>query len=526
MNKNKKTNLPMILVILDGWGAAPPGKGNAVTIARTPVFDGLLKKYPSTMLYAHGAYVGLPAGQVGNSEAGHMNIGAGRVVEQDSVKIEKTIADGTFYRNPAFLEAIAHAKKHKSAVHLMGMISNEMSPHSDPKHLAGLLELVRRNAVKDVYLHLFTDGRDSPRYASLELVKELEKKLKANEKIATIMGRYYAMERTKRWNITEKAYNALVAATGRQADCPEAAIVESHNRGETDEFIEPCAIRDGKKILPRIKDGDSIIFFNLRSDRARQLAKAFVQKEFNKKNFGSFKRKKFLKSLRFISMTDFGPDLDFILTAFPAVILKNTLPVVLKNLRQLYLAEGEKYAHVTYFLNGGYANPVDGEIRQVIPSPDVKSYDRTPLMRSAELKDSVLKNLKAGKYDFTFLNFAAPDMIGHTGNLQAGIQCCEGVDRLLGEIVAAYAKAGGTALITADHGNIEEMENAKTGEVDTEHSVNLVNFILVNDDFKKIKLRNKGSLSDVAPTILDILKIDKPAEMTGKSLIKKYEKTK
>ena len=534
LSKPKKNVLPMILVILDGWGLAKPDQGNAVTLAKTPTMNGLVRKYPHAELSASGKSVGLPPLQSGNSEAGHINIGAGRIVEQDVTVISKSINDGTFFKNAGFLEAIRQVKKNKSRLHLMGMVSDGMSAHSDPDHLLALLSFIRINKIEEVYLHLFTDGRDSPKYASLKLIEDIEKVLRKNEVIATVMGRFYAMDRKKTWDRTEKAYNAIVDGAAKKAESAPAAITESYNRGESDEFVEPYIITKNGKPLQRIGDGDSVIFFNLRSDRARQFAKVFVQKDFTKLNPGSFLRKKVLKDLVFVTMTDFGPDLGDILTAYPSVDLKAALPMALKNLSQLYIAESEKYAHVTYFFNGGYADPIDGESRFVIPSPNVKSYDSTPAMRSKELAKAVVDNLtslnsslKGGqgrlswKYDFTVLNIAAPDMIGHTGNLAVGVECCHLVDEYLGQIVKAYTRLGGTVLITADHGNVEEMINLKTGEIDTEHSCNPVPFILVNNQLKeKIKLRPGGVLGDIAPTILELLGLVKPKEMTGKSLIK------
>jgi 2,3-bisphosphoglycerate-independent phosphoglycerate mutase len=522
--------LPMILVILDGWGIAKPNRGNAISLAKTPTMSGLVKKYPNTLLAASGKAVGLPSLRSGNSEAGHTNIGAGRVVEQDVVKISKSINDGTFFKNASFIEAIRHLEDNKSRLHLMGMISSGMSAHSDPDHLLALLSLAKTHNVKEVYLHLFTDGRDSPKYAALKLAGDLQKIFRNGEAIATIMGRYYAMDRKKTWARTEQAYDALTSGLGRKAASVQAAITESYNRGDDDEFIEPYVITERGKPLPRISNGDSVIFFNLRSDRARQISKVFVQKDFSRLNPGSFPRKKTPKDLLFVAMTDFGPDLDNILTAYPSVDLKQTLPLALKDLSQLYLAESEKYAHATYFFNGGYANPIAGERRQLIPSPDVRSYDETPTMSSKELTAAAVGNLtprrsfgeaRNWRYDFTVLNFAAPDMIGHTGNLAAGIKCCHEVDGYLGEIVKTYLSAGGTVLITADHGNIEEMINLKTGEIDTEHSTNPVPFILASDRLgNKIKLRSDGVLGDIAPTILELLAIKKPKEMTRKSLIK------
>ena len=512
----------MILVILDGWGIAPPSKGNAVTLSRTPVMDAITKKYPYTLLKASGRSVGLPLKQPGNSEAGHMNLGAGRVVDQDAVIITKSINDGTFFKNPAFLAAIKNVREKKSNLHIMGMLSNGESAHSDPDHLLALLTLARLQKIHNVYLHLFTDGRDSPRYDGLKLVQDIKKGFKNGEAIATIMGRYYAMDRRKKWFNTEKAFNALVLGKGRKSESVEAAITESYNRGDSDEFIEPYVIIRKGKPLPRISNNDSVIFFNLRSDRARQLAKTFVQKNFCEKNAACFIPAKRLKNIVFIAMTDFGPDLGNIISAFPSADIKDTLPMVLKDVSQAYIAETEKYAHVTYFFNGGYAGRVNGEEQFMIPSPDVKSYDETPLMSSAALADAVILNLKEKKYDFTVLNLAAPDMIGHTGNLKAGIECVAGVDKCLGKIIDAYKKAGGTILVTADHGNIEEMINLATGEINTEHSSNPVPFVLVNDSLKKIALRSGRVLSDVAPTALALLGIKKPPLMKGESLIKSH----
>ncbi len=523
MEKGEKTNnLPLILLILDGWGIAKPNKGNAVALAHTPTMDGLVRKYASTKLYAHGRHVGLPRNQVGNSEAGHVNIGAGRLVVQDAVKITKSISDGTFFKNSAFLGAVRHVKKLSSKVHIMGLLSNGQSPHSDPEHLYAIVDLLRQNGIENIHLHLFTDGRDSPKYAALNLIDDLEKRVGIYVKTATIMGRYYAMDRKKSWTNTEIAYNAIVLGEGRAAKTAKTAITQAYNRGESDEYIQPYII--GTAGQAGINDGDSIIFFNLRSDRARQLTKAFVQKDFNALNKGAFKRKKILQHLYYVAMTDFGPDLDDILTAYPSMDLKETLPMRLKELKQLYIAETEKYAHVTYFFNGGYSGTVAGEDHLLIPSPNVKSYDATPPMSSIKLAKTVIDNLKKGrgkrpKYDVTVLNFAAPDMVGHTGNLTAGIACCSAVDRCVRDIVKAYLKKNGTVLITADHGNIEKMVNLATGEVYTEHTTNLVPFIIVNHKFKhKKKLRSGGALCDISPTILKLLDRKKPKEMKGKPL--------
>lgn len=525
METNKKNIRPTILIILDGWGLARPNRGNAIALAKTPNIDELTKAFPYTKLEASGKFVGLPPGQDGNSEAGHMNIGAGRIAEQDSVRISKNINNGTFFRNPAFMEAIRHVQKNKSNIHLIGMLGNNMTAHSDPDHLIALLTLLKKNGIHNVNLHLFTDGRDSPKYSALKLLNDLEKTFSNNESINTIMGRFFAMDRKKVWARTERAYNALVLGSCQGDDCrmaesSEAAITEAYNRGESDEFIKPyIMVKDGK-LTPRVSDNDSVIFFNLRSDRARQIAKVFVQDDFNKLNPGAFKRKKILKNLRFVAMTDFGPDLDHILSAFPSPDLLATLPMQLRDIRQLYIAENEKYAHVTYFFNGGFADPVAGESRILIPSPDVQSYDSTPAMSSDLLAKAVIDNLKNNKFDFTTLNFAAPDMVGHTGNLKAAITCCSAVDKYVGQIVKAYLKVDGTVIISADHGNIEQMINLKTGEIDTEHTTNQVPFIVVNNNLKnKLKLKSNGILGDIAPTILNLLEVGKPKEMGRQSLI-------
>lgn len=503
-------NLPLILIIMDGWGIAPAFKGNAVTLAKTPNLNKLWKNFPHTILQAAGREVGLPPGQDGNSEAGHLNLGAGRIVEQDAVRISRAINTGIFAKNAAFQEAIKHVRKHKSRLHLMGMLGNEMSAHAYPDHLYALLALMEREGVFPVYLHLFTDGRDSPQHAAIDFLKKLRSVFYNKEIIATIMGRYYAMERNKRWLITEKAYNLLTLGQGEKASSPEEAILRAYNRKETDEFIQPTIIN--KKGL--IQDEDAVIFFNLRSDRTRQLTKAFIQKNFNEKNPGSFKRKKILKNLEFIAMTDFGPDLDHVLTAFPGEDLKNTLPFVLQNFRQLYIAESEKYAHVTFFFNGGYADPVAGEKRIKVPSPDCSCYDEKPEMSAKEISKIVLKDLAKNNFDFYTINFANPDMVGHTGNLKATIQACECVDEQVGKITRATLKHNGLVIITADHGNAEEMLNIKTGEVDTEHSTNPVPLIITK---KKIRLK-KGILGNIAPTIIKLLNLKKPKEMNKESL--------
>lgn len=522
-NKNPKKT-PLVLLILDGWGLAPKSSGNAIELAHKPNFDRLWKNHPHTILKASGKFVGLPPTQHGNSEAGHMNLGAGRVVDQDAVHISKEISTGQFFKNAAFAAACKHIKENKSDLHLMGMLSNNQSAHADPDHLLALLACTRIHKIKNVYLHLFTDGRDSPPHSALKLVSALMRQLKNREVgdklygewIATISGRFWAMDRKKDWSRTEAAYNAMVLGKGRYAISPQAAITEAYNRSESDEFIPPYVIKRHDKPVAKIKDNDAVVFFNLRSDRARQLAKPFVQKNFNNPNNpGAFKRKKILNNLLFVAMTDFGPDLDSILTAYPSIDVINSLPRIIDGRKQLYISEKEKFAHVTYFFNGGYADPVAGEDRIMVPSPDVISYDLKPEMSVKMITSRVLKLLT--KYSFIVINFANADMVGHTGNLKATIKAVEAVDESLGEVYHAVLAKGGTLVVTADHGNAEKMIDLKTGEVYTEHTSNPVPLIIIEPNNLKRRLRH-GKLGDVAPTILKLMNISKTKEMTGKAL--------
>ncbi len=515
---------PVVLLILDGWGLAPKSPANAIELAKKPNFDRLWKNYPHTQLQASGRFVGLPDHQFGNSEAGHMNIGAGRVVDQDAVYICKEISTGKFFKNLAFETAYNHIEKHHSNLHLMGMLSNGQSAHADPDHLLALLAWSRKKKIKNVYLHLFTDGRDSPPHSALKSVEALIRGLRhkevnhhefSGEWIATITGRYYAMDRKKDWAKTAAAYNAIVLGKGAVARSPQAAITQAYNRGESDEFIPPYIIKRNGKPIGTVQNGDAIIFFNLRSDRARQLAKPFVQQDFNKLNPGAFTRKKVLKDIEFVAMTDFGPDLDHILSAYPSPDVVDTLPLIIDGRKQLYIAEKEKYAHTTYFFNGGYANPLAGEDRISIPSPNVVSYDHKPEMSVYKITNAVLKNLK--NYQFIVINFANPDMVGHTGNMPACIKAIEHVDICLGKLQQAIAKLKGTLIVTSDHGNAEKMIDLETDEMYTEHTGNPVPFIIVEPAKRKLNLK-KGKLADVAPTILKLMGIQKPKVMTGRAL--------
>jgi len=525
MIKKDIKNKPTILLILDGFGLADPkNPGNAITPETAPNIFGYMKKYPNSKVVAHGEKVGLFPGQQGNSEAGHINIGAGRIVKQDIVQISDAIHDGTFYKNEAFKQAVYHVKKYNTAVHIMGLLTDGNSAHARPEHLYAMLEYFRREEVEKVYLHLFTDGRDSSPHGAVEFLRELRGHMLAHEKIATIMGRVYAMDRNKIWKRIQKAYDAMVLGKGCVATSAEDALSQSYNRNETDEFICPTVIVEKKsstsskhsKPVATIKDNDAIFFINARSDRAREITKTFVQKDFNKKNKGAFRRTKTPKNIRFVAMTDFGPDIDSIMTAFPSPDLDNTLPMALKNKRQLYIAESEKYAHVTYFMNGGYADHVAGEIRMKVESKNVLSYKEKPEMSAIEITDEVIRYLD--KVDFICVNFANADMVGHSGDLEAAKKAIKTVDRCVAKIMDELLKRDGQMLITADHGNADEMINLKTKEVMTEHTINPVPCIFISNDLKGIKMKN-GILADIAPTILKIMKVEKLKDMTGRSLI-------
>lgn len=516
MSKFKTT----LLMIVDGWGIGnPKDPGNPITPKSAPNYFAALKKYPNCQLEASGESVGLFKGQEGNSEAGHLNLGAGRVVKQDALFISDAIDDGTFFKNNAFHEAIHHIKKYKTAAHLMGLLSNHNSAHSCPEHLEALLELLHREKIKNVYLHLFTDGRDSGQYEAHKHLRLLEKFFHGNEKIATVMGRFYAMDRNKDWDRTKQAYEAMVLGKGCAVSSIEEALRSAYNNGDTDEFVCPTIITENNHPVATIKDNDAIFFFNLRSDRARQITKAFVQPNFKEVNPGAFARTKHPKNIRFVALSDFGPDLPGVLTAFPSRDVANSLTQVLCPRKQMYIAESEKFAHITYFFNGGYAQHFCDEKWVKIASPEVKNYEDKPEMSAKLLADYVVGAIESGEYEFMAMNFANMDMVGHTGNFAAGQKAVSAVDAELGRIIKVLIKNGGQAIITADHGNIEEMINADSGEPDTEHSTVPVPFILINSRVKAPRKLPDGKLANVAPTILKIMGIKQPAEMTAKSLI-------
>ncbi len=512
---------PLIFTIIDGFGIAPPSDTNPISLANMANFDFLWDNYPHTTLKASGTAVGILPNQVGNSEAGHMNIGAGRIVKQDILRIHESIDDGSFYHNPALVQCFYHTKKHKSKIHIIGLLSGPNSGHSHPKHLYALLHFFRLRGVKNIYLHLFTDGRDTGPYDSVKLLENLQKRLLPGEKIVFLGGRLY-LDRKKDWKKTQKAYNALVLGEADRFLDPVEYVKKSHSKGTTDEYIEPaCLAGSRNNPVGLIKNYDGIVFFNLRSDRARQLTKPFIQEKFNKMNPGAFKRKKILKNISFVAMTDFGPDLDSVLTAFPSPDVRDTFPVAMKKHRQLYLAESEKFAQVTYFFNGGFTDPVAGEERMKVESPYVANYALHPEMSTDKLVDIIYERILKDKNDVIVVNFANADMVGHTGNLQAGIRACKKVDEALGKIYKLIKKKKGTLVITSDHGNIEVTSDASFHNPNTSHDKNPVPFMIISDDkkIKNIKLREDGVLGNVAPTILDIFDINKPEAMTCDSLV-------
>jgi len=525
---------PIILIILDGWGINPEIQGNAIAQSNTPTIKKLDQFYPSISLQASGIAVGLPWGEMGNSEVGHLNLGSGRVIYQNLPKITLAIRDKTFFKNKAFLEAIEHTRKNNSALHIMGLLSNG-GVHSHIDHLEALLKLAKRESVKKLFIHPFTDGRDTSPTEGVKFIAALEKEMDELKigKISTICGRYYAMDRKKNWDRTQKAYDSLTIGVGIKKENAIKAIKDSYEKDITDEFIEPTIIKpkvnidsesNNEQTTGLISDNDAVVFFNFREDRARQLTKAFVLRDFK-----GFERKKVVKNLCFVSMTEYEKNLPTIV-AFPTKKINWPIARVISEngLQQLHIAETEKYAHITYFFNGGREKPFKGEDRILIPSPQVATYDQKPEMSAPEITRRLLFEIKTNKYDFIVVNFANLDMVGHTGNLKAAIQAAEAIDGCLKQIIEATLNQGGGLIITADHGNAEEMINLKTGEILTEHTTNLVPFWLVIPQNRKPEDKNKieypktlprGILADVAPTILELMKLKKPAEMTGKSLM-------
>ncbi len=507
---------PLVLVILDGWGVAPESKGNAISQAQKPFFDSLLKNFPNTTLKASGEAVGLPDGEVGNSEVGHLNLGAGRVVVQDLTRINQAISDGSFFQNQTLLSAFEHVKRNKSNLHLMGLVGTG-TVHASTAHLYALLVAAKNFGIDEVLVHLFTDGRDSPPRLGIKLIDEIEEKLAkiGNGRIASITGRYWAIARDNHWDRTAKTYQALVSGRGRVFNKPKAVFEYYYVNSITDEFIEPSLITSDEKDLGTIKENDSIVFFNYRKDRPRQITKAFVEETLTE-----FDRGEKLKNLRFTTMTSYEQDLP-VAVLFPQENIHQTLAEVVseRKLKQLHIGESEKYAHVTYFFNGGREEPFTWEERVHIPSPKVFTYDLKPEMAAIEITNEVISRLETDEYQLYVVNYANADMVGHTGSISATVKAIETLDECLSKIVENFLDQDGIVVITADHGNAER-KLGEQGELLTEHSGNKVPLILVSREFagKKLEL-SEGLLADVAPTVLGLMGLSKPSAMTGRNLL-------
>ena len=510
------TITPTILIILDGWGINPAREGNAVAMSGTPFLNYLMGAYPSTQLRCSGEDVGLPAGIMGNSEVGHLNIGAGRIVYQDLLRIDRAIEDRRFFDNDALCAQMDGLKAAGRPLHLMGLVSDG-GVHSQLTHLLALLDMAKARGVENAFVHAITDGRDTAPHSGIGFVETVQNHIQAigYGSIASVCGRYYAMDRDRRWERTERAYSLYTRGEGRQESDPVQAIQRAYDADETDEFIQPVAIvEDGGKAMATVADGDGIIFFNFRADRARQITRALTDPAFDQ-----FERPLSIPAERYLCMTLYDASFDLPI-AFAPVHLDGILGEVIsrEGRRQLRIAETEKYAHVTYFFNGGEETPFPGEDRCLIPSPkDVPTYDYKPEMSALEVTDELLRRLDADRYHFIVLNFANMDMVGHTGVLQAAVRACTTVDGCVERIVGNVLSKGGTAMITADHGNSEKMVDADGGAF-TAHTTNPVPFILVDNERKDSSLR-EGRLADIAPTVLGLMGIPPSAEMTGTSLI-------
>ncbi len=503
---------PVILMILDGFGVGLEAekRGDAIKAAKKPNIDKLFAENPVTKIGASGLDVGLPDGQMGNSEVGHTNIGAGRIVYQELTRITKSIEDGEFFENEALLKAVDNAAQEGKALHIMGLLSNG-GVHSHNTHMYAIVELAKKKGVKNVYVHAFLDGRDVPPTSGKDFVEECANKLKeiGIGKIATVMGRYYAMDRDNRWDRVEKAYSAMVYGEGNKACCPVKAVEESYANDVTDEFVVPTVCEENATVKP----GDSIVFFNFRPDRAREITRTFVDPEFK-----GFERKNGFFPLTYVCMTQYDASMPNVEVAFKPQSLKNTIGEYISNkgMTQLRIAETEKYAHVTFFFNGGVEQPYEGEDRILVKSPAVATYDLQPEMSAYEVTDKLVAAIKTGKYDMIILNYANCDMVGHTGVFEAAVKAVEAVDECVGKVVTAIREMDGVALITADHGNADKMIDTD-GSPFTAHTTNLVPFCVVG---YPCELREGGRLADIAPTMLKIMGLPQPAEMTGESIIK------
>lgn len=509
-------NKPLVLMILDGWGINPSPDHNAVALATAPHLSGYLQQFPHVQIRTSGMAVGLPEGQMGNSEVGHLNLGAGRIVYQDFTRITKSIEDGDFFTNPVFLDCIAKVKQHNGRLHLAGLLSDG-GVHSHNTHLYALVELAKQQGLADVFIHCLLDGRDTPPQSGAGYLAELESTLQklGCGRIATVMGRYYAMDRDNRWERVEKAYNALVLGQGECSVSAAELIERSYQAGVTDEFVVPSVICADGRPVGTINDNDGVIFFNFRSDRAREITRALTFEQFD-----GFSRQRVPQLASYVCMTEYDATFGLPI-AYPQQELTNILGGVLADagLRQLRIAETEKYAHVTFFFNGGVETPFPNEDRVLIPSPkEVATYDQKPEMSAYLVTDELIARLEQDRYDVVILNFANCDMVGHTGILPAAIKAVEAVDACAGRIVEKVRSLGGTVLITADHGNAEQMVDEK-GEPHTAHTTNPVWLILVDDNRRDVILKEGGKLADIAPTMLKLLGLPQPHEMTGESLL-------
>ena len=506
---------PTVLMILDGYGLNDKTEGNAVAIAKTPIMDNLMEKYPYVKGNASGLAVGLPDGQMGNSEVGHLNMGAGRIVYQELTRITKEIEDGDFFQNESLLAAVENCKKKDSALHLFGLVSDG-GVHSHITHIYGLLELAKRQGLSKVYVHCFLDGRDTPPESGKSYVEQLEAKMQeiGVGQVASVMGRYYAMDRDNRWDRVEKAYRALTEGQGDTASSGTAAIQASYDKGVSDEFVVPAVVVKDGKPLAAIQDGDSVIFYNFRPDRAREMTRAFCDDEFT-----GFTREKRLE-LCYVCFTEYDVTIPNKLVAFHKVSIENTFGQFLSanGKTQARIAETEKYAHVTFFFNGGVEEPNPGEDRILVKSPKVATYDLQPEMSAPQVCDKLVEAIHSGKYDVIIINFANPDMVGHTGVLEAAVKAVETVDTCVGRAVDAVKEEDGVLFICADHGNAEQLIDYENGGSFTAHTTNPVPFLLVNYD-PAYTLREGGCLADIAPTLIEIMGMKQPKEMTGASLL-------
>lgn len=506
---------PYLLMILDGWGLAPPSDTNAISIAKTPNMDAFIKKYPHGQLNASGLFVGLPEGQMGNSEVGHLNIGSGRVVYQELTKINKAIFEKSFFLNEELNRAIDHAKNQGTSLHLMGLLSDG-GVHSHIHHLFAILELCKEKGLDKVYVHAFLDGRDVSPTSGKDFLVELQEKMKelGVGEIATVMGRYYAMDRDNRWERVEHAYNAITKGVGLPIEDPVKAVEESYARDVTDEFVPAMVVQKEGNPVAILGNNDAVLFFNFRPDRGRELTRALIED-----NFDGFERIERIYPY-YVTMTEYDKTFERVHIAYKPETFDNTLGAVVSaaGKTQLRIAETEKYPHVTFFFNGGQEVKFPGEDRILVHSPKVATYDLQPAMSAFEVKDKVVEAILSQKYDLIILNFANSDMVGHTGVIPAAVQAVETVDTCMGEVVEAIEKVGGEALITADHGNSEKMAD-ENGDVFTAHTTNPVPLIYVGD--RDITFREEGALCDLAPTLLELMNMEKPVEMTGYSLIER-----